>query len=455
MNLQVINPYDQQIYYEFPFADQSAVQRTLEKAQKAFQKWKQIPLPQRVTQLREGMTYFEKEKDQIARDITCQMGKPLQESYREIDTMLERSAYLLSHAEEFLAPEIIPQEGALHRRIERIPLGVVFDIAAWNYPLLIAINVVLPALLSGNAVILKHSEKTPLCGKHFENAYQFLEVNNIFSHVILTNPQTLAMIKNVDHVVFTGSARVGKIIYQEVAKYGIDVGLELGGKDPAYVREDTDLDYAVANIVDGACYNAGQSCCAIERVYVHESKYDDFVEQAREIMAGYVLGNPLEETTNMGPLARVEAIQFVTDQIAEAKSRGAQILLGGSKKVASRNHFLPTLLTEVPHDARVMQEESFAPLLPVVKVKDDKEALALINDSQYGLTASIWTKDRERAEWLATQIEAGTIFQNRSDFCDPSLPWIGYQESGKGSSLSRYGFYHLTKPKSIHFRSIS
>jgi acyl-CoA reductase-like NAD-dependent aldehyde dehydrogenase len=328
------------------------------------------------------------------------------------------------------------------------------DIAAWNYPLLTAVNAVAPALLAGNAVLLKHSTKTPLCGAHFEKAFNH-SLQGLVSNLILSHEQTLAMIQDprVDHVVFTGSVNGGRQVYQAVSSRFIDVGLELGGKDPAYVAEDADLAFTVPNVVDGACYNAGQSCCAIERVYVHQKHYELFLEQARTIMESYRLGDPMDNSTTLGPVVSRLALERLDHQIADAKQRGAQIILGGKRLDNTKgNFFLPTIITNVPNDADVMQEESFGPILPVRMVNDDHEALQMMNDSRFGLTASVWTEDQNRAEWFARELKVGTVFQNRADYLDPALPWTGVRESGKGSGLSKYGFLHLTRRKSIHFR---
>ena len=345
---------------------------------------------------------------------------------------------------------------ALFAELNMSRSGSVLDVAAWNYPLLIPINVIIPALLAGNIVLLKHSAKTPLTGEAFEKAFSELEVPHLVTNLTLTHEQTSELIahRDVAHVSFTGSVEGGRTIYQSVARCRlIDVGLELGGKDPAYVAQDADLEFAAANLVDGACYNAGQSCCAIERVYVHQDLYERFLERALTALKEYRLGDPLDESTTMGPLASREAPRFLRDQVEDATARGARLLVGGHAPAdLTGNFFLPTLLADVENDAAVMQEESFGPVLPVRSVRSDEEALALMNDSAFGLTASIWTRDQERTEYIAARLHAGTVFQNRCDYLDPSLPWTGWGESGKGSTLSRFGFYHLTRRKSIHFR---
>ena len=342
------------------------------------------------------------------------------------------------------------------RRIEHESLGLVFDIAAWNYPLVIPINVIVPALLAGNCVLLKHSARTPLTGLAFADAFESFEVPSLVTNLNLTHEQTAEVIgdSRIDHVSFTGSVAGGQRVYQAVAQSRlINVGLELGGKDPAYVAADADVEFAATNLVDGACYNAGQSCCAIERVYVHRNLYEPFLEKVAALLAQYKLGDPLEDSTNMGPLASADAPRFLQQQVEDAIGRGARLLAGGqAPQDMPGNFYQPTLLADVPNDAEVMQVESFGPLLPVCAVGDDDEALAHMNDSVFGLTASVWTKDRCRAEYFGRRLNAGTIFQNRCDYLDPALPWTGWGDSGKGSTLSLYGFHHLTNRKSIHFR---
>jgi acyl-CoA reductase-like NAD-dependent aldehyde dehydrogenase len=455
MKLRVVNPFDQSTVCEIPGDERGAVDRKLEAARAAQSKWKRLPLEERARVVREGLERFRADAGRIARDVTLQMGKPIRESRNEVKTVFDRAEAMLAIAPEALKPDLLPEKPGFHRRIEHAPLGVVFDIAAWNYPLIIPVNIVVPALLAGNVVLLKHSARTPLCGAAFERAFGGLEVPHLVQNLVLSHEDTARLIGDacIDHVAFTGSVEGGREVYREAAKRSIDCGLELGGKDPAYVAEDADLDFAAENVVDGACYNAGQSCCAVERVYVHRKVYEAFLERSRPILERYRLGDPLDEQTTMGPLARRQALDLLERQVEDAVRRGARLLLGGKRLADARgNFFPPTLLADVPNDAEAMQEESFGPLMPVAAVASDEEALARMQESRYGLTASVWTRDRERAERLARDLDAGTIYQNRCDYLDPLLPWTGWRDSGKGSSLSRYGFWHLTRRKGIHFR---
>jgi acyl-CoA reductase-like NAD-dependent aldehyde dehydrogenase len=457
MGLRAVNPYDQQVVAEIPLDDADSLAAKVAAARSASGRWSRLPLEERMRRVRAGLERFRAQGDAIAREVTLQMGKPIREARREVQTFFERAEHMLAIAPRTLAPEVLPEKDGLHRRIEHAPLGVVLDIAAWNYPLLIPVNVVVPALLAGNAVLLKHSARTPLTGARFAQAFADPELPGLVASLDLDHEQTASLVADpraVDYVAFTGSVAGGLAVYRRAAERVIDVGLELGGKDPAYVAADADLDFTAENVVDGACYNAGQSCCAVERVYVHRRVYDAFVERARTVLEAYRLGDPLDEATTMGPLASRGALDVLERQVDDAVRRGARLLLGGRRvKDARGNFFPPTLLAGVPNEAEVMQEESFGPLLPVRAVADDDEALRLMNDTRYGLTASVWTRDRGRADRFAGELRAGTVYQNRCDYLDPALPWTGVGDSGKGSTLSAHGFYHLTRRRSIHFRS--
>jgi acyl-CoA reductase-like NAD-dependent aldehyde dehydrogenase len=452
--LRVLNPYNQDVVAEIPWDSSADVEKKLDRARQAQARWRALPVERRVSEVAEALSIFQKTGEKVARDVSLQMGKPIVQARKEVDTMLARAERLLAMAKYALAAEVVPGPTGMKLRIEHHPIGVVLDIAAWNYPLLVPINVVVPALLAGNAVLLKHSPLTPLCGAHFERTFGLLSVPDLVQNVVVENERAQELIGDprIDHVAFTGSVATGRKVYAAAAARGIGVGLEMGGKDPAYVAEDADLDFAGENVVDGACYNAGQSCCAVERVYVHEKVYDAFLERARAALRQYRLGDPQDERTNLGPLARREAVEWMEKQVQDAVLRGAKVLAGGRRGTGKGSFFEPTLLAGVPNDAIVMQEESFGPLVPVAKVASDDEAIAKMNDSRYGLTASVWTRSGERAERFASEIDAGTVYQNRCDFLDPALAWTGWKDSGLGSTLSRYGFLALTRRKSVHFR---
>lgn len=452
--VRVINPYTRALLREVPSHADAQVDAALADAVGAFAVWRSTAVDERIAQVRAGIDRLRGNAEAMAVEVSQQMGKPLREARGEVSTMLDRADYMVSIAADALAPDVLPEKPGFVRRIEHAPLGVVLNIAAWNYPLLIPVNVVVPALLAGNAVLLKHSAKTPLCGAQFEHAFSAIGPGKLVHNLVVSHDQTARLIADprIAYVAFTGSVAGGAQVYQTVAASRfIDVGLELGGKDPAYVAADADLDFVVPNLVEGACYNAGQSCCAIERAYIHTDIYDQVVERAEAIMRDYVLGDPMDEATTMGPLASASAPAFLASQVADATARGARLIVGDQSGVEG-NFFAPALLVDVPNDADVMQQESFGPVLPVARVASDDEALERMNDTRFGLTASVWTRDQQRAEHLAAHLDAGTIYQNRCDYLDPALPWTGVRDSGKGSTLSRYGFFYLTRRKSLHLR---
>lgn len=454
MSLTLIDPATGDVLRQVDTDTRSAVDAKLHAARAAQREWRTVPLDRRIAEVRAALQSFRADRESIAREITQQMGKPIGQARGEVDGMLARMEPVLDLAPRALAATRPPAKAGFERRVEHEPLGVVLDIAAWNYPLLVPSNVVFPALVAGNAVVLKHSPKTPLTGARFEAALSSLSVPGAFAHVVVPDAEAGALVTDprIDHVAFTGSVRTGRDVYRAAAERLVDVGLELGGKDAAYVAEDADLDFAAENVVDGACYNAGQSCCAVERVYVHTRVFDAFLGRVRKVLAAYVIGDPLDEKTTLGPLVDQRALDAVSAQVEDARRRGARIEAGGRRHGTRGFFHQPTLITNAPHDSDVMREESFGPIVTVCAVEDDETAIARMNDSRYGLTASVWTKSAERAERFARDIQAGTVFQNRCDFLDPELPWTGWKESGIGSTLSEYGYLALTRRKSVHLR---
>jgi acyl-CoA reductase-like NAD-dependent aldehyde dehydrogenase len=346
------------------------------------------------------------------------------------------------------------------RFVRREPLGVVLVIAPWNYPYLTAVNTVVPAILAGNAVILRHSSQTPLCAERFADCFRAAGLpDGVFQVLHTDHERTLRLIAgpDVDFVAFTGSVDGGHAVQRAAAGRFIGTGLELGGKDPAYVRPDADLAYSVAELVDGAFFNAGQSCCGIERIYVHTDVYDRFVGAYAEGVRAYRLGDPLDPATTLGPLVRAGAAELVRGQTREAVAAGARALIdaGGFPRDAAGTPYLaPQVLVDVDHSMRVMTEESFGPVVGIQRVRDDEEALALMNDSAFGLTASIWTQDEAAGLALGARVETGTLFVNRCDYLDPMLAWTGVKDSGRGCTLSRVGFEQLTRPKSFHAKRL-
>lgn len=451
MELKVKSPYSGALVCRLPLLDGAQVEARLKRAAEAAAPWRDTPLVVRIERVRSGIEEFRRNLESVARDITLQMGKPIAQARAEVQTMLARADHLLAAAPTSLAPVELPEANGLIRRIEHVPLGPVLTLSAWNYPLLIAVNVVVPALLAANPVLLKHSNRTPLCAEHFARAFVQLP-EGVFAALTLDHAQVARLVRDerIQHVAFTGSVAGGRAVQQAARERFIDVGLELGGSDPAYVAADADVAWSAAQIVDGACYNAGQSCCAVERAYVHASRYEEFLEAARGVMAEYVAGDPLDEATTLGPMADAASVRVLARRVKAAVRAGARVAFQGT--VPDERFFPPTLVADCPEGADLLTEENFGPVLPVVKVEDDAEALRQMNASRYGLTASVWTSDAARAEWFVQRLDAGTVFQNRCDFLDPGLPWTGVKDSGRGVTLSAYGFLQLTRRKSVHLR---
>jgi acyl-CoA reductase-like NAD-dependent aldehyde dehydrogenase len=454
----VDNPYSGETVAEVPLLNAADALSAVDRASHAQKAWAGSSLAERLALCERFCEEFLKATPTIAREISLQMGKPLGQAEGEVKTAIVRARYMMSIAASALADELLPPLEGFSRKITHEPVGVVLAIGAWNYPLLITVNVVIPAVLAGDAVLIKPSPRTPLCASHFADAFTRAGAPKDLVQAFMVDHPTVA--KVVEHpaigfVSFTGSVRGGREVYGMVAsKRFVDVGLELGGKDPGYVAEDADLEHAAANLMDGAFYNAGQSCCSIERVYVHRSLYKSFLEKAEAVVREYKLGDPLAAGVSMGPMALPTAPALLTRQVEEAKRRGARVLVpGGATQVDGHGRFFaPALLADVDNKVGLMQEESFGPVLGVRAVDSDEEAVTLMNDSVYGLTAAIWTSSAERAEKIGRQTEAGTIFMNRCDYLDPALAWTGFKDSGKGVSLSRWGFAAVTRRKSWHFR---
>ena len=457
--LKTIAPADGRVYVERELASGAAIDRALAVARRAQQGWKAVPVAERAALVERFVAAFEADAAAIAEEISWQMGRPIKYSLGEVRGLAERARYMAGVAREALADVAVEPKPGFTRFIRHEPLGVVFIVAPWNYPYLTAVNAVVPALLAGNAVILKHSHQTPLCAERFAAAFATAGLpNGVFQYLHLDHADTERIIASdaVDFVAFTGSVAGGHAVQRAASGRFVGTGLELGGKDPAYVRADADLAHAVENLVDGAFFNSGQSCCGIERIYVHESLYDRFVDGFADLTRQYVLGDPLDPATTLGPMVRAAAADFVRGQIAEATGRGARALIdekGFKRSQPGTPYLAPQVLVGVDHSMRVMSEESFGPVIGIMKVASDDEAVRLMNDSQYGLTAAVWTSDADAAIAIGDRIATGTWFMNRCDYLDPALAWTGVKDSGRGCTLSRLGFAALTRPKSFHLRT--
>jgi acyl-CoA reductase-like NAD-dependent aldehyde dehydrogenase len=452
-----ISPVDGSEVARRPIAANAEVVAAIAQARQAQQEWSKVPLAERKARTLSFLELMRMQNDEIVPELVMQMGRPVRYG-GELRSLEERVCALVELSDEALAPILPIGRPGFRRMIKRVPAGIVLVIAPWNYPYLTAVNAVVPALLAGNAVILKHAAQTLLVGERFQAAMDRTGLpKGLFRTLTLDHGATETLISSraVDHVNFTGSVAGGRAIERAAAGTFISVGLELGGKDPAYVRPDADFDFAVEQLVDGAFYNSGQCCCGIERVYVHEQIYDRFVDAFADLTSGYQLGNPLSQDTTLGPTAATRFADTVRTHIDEAVAKGARPLIDPAQFPADRTgtaYLMPQVLVDVDHSMRVMMEESFGPVVGLMKVSSDQEAVALMNDSPYGLTASVWTEDAAAAERIGDGIATGTVFMNRCDYVDPRLAWTGVKDSGRGAGMSRLGFEALTRPKSFHLR---
>lgn len=455
--LQCISPIDGSVYAEREALSLDAARAAVASAKSAQSEWAARPLQERIDLVLAGVAAIGAMNDEIVTELAWQMGRPTRYG-GEFGGFNERAAHMAAIAGASLAPIDVEDGEAFKRLIRREAHGVVLVIAPWNYPYMTAINTVAPALIAGNTVVLKHATQTLLVGERMARAFHAAGVPQaVFQNVFLDHGTTSTLIgeRSFGFVNFTGSVGGGRTIEKAAAGTFTGLGLELGGKDPGYVMEDADLDAAVDTLIDGAMYNSGQCCCGIERIYVHEDLYDRFVEKSVELVKGYVLGNPLEAETTLGPMAHKRFADVARAQIGQAVSHGAVAHIPTSRADDGGTYLSPQVLTGVDHSMSVMRDETFGPVVGIMKVKDDAEALALMNDSDYGLTASLWTQDVDRAEGLGRQIETGTVFMNRADYLDPALCWTGCKLTGKGGGLSVIGYHNLTRPKSYHLKKVT
>ena len=455
--LRVISPVDGRLYAERPLAGRAEIMGRLERARGAQEGWRHFSLEERARILEAFVGAFLDRSREIAEEITWQMGRPIAHSPREIANFAERARQLIAIGREALADSELGGEPGLRRFVRREPLGVVLVVAAWNLPVLSPAASVVPALLAGNAVILKHSSRTPLVAERFAEAFAAAGLpDNVFQAVHMDHALVGAAIRSeyVDHVVFTGSSRGGRDIQAAAAPRFLAPCLDLGGKDPAYVRGDADLDFAVAQLAEGVFFNAGQTCCGKERIYVHEAVHDRFLDAFAAAARARRLGDPTDPATDLGPVIDDEAADRVRRQVAAALKAGARALVDPNSFPMARAdtpYLEPQVLAEVDHRMDVMTEETFGPVVGIMKVKSDAEAVRLMNDSPYGRSASIWTADADAALSIGNEVATGTWFMNRCNHLDPCLAWTGIRDSGRGSVLGRAGYEQLTRPKSFHF----
>ncbi|MFQ6550667.1 aldehyde dehydrogenase family protein [Aestuariibius sp. 2305UL40-4] len=459
MIFRIVSPIDGSIYAEREAMPLEAARAAAARARAAQPAWAALPLAERIAVITGAVELLRAMNDTLVTELAWQMGRPVRYG-GEIGGIAERAGWMAENAADALAPLEIEDSPAFMRRIERAPVGVVLVIAPWNYPYLTAINGVFPALIAGNTVVLKHAEQTMLTGERLAEALHAAGApDDVFQNIMIEHPvaETLMAERAFDSIGFTGSVVGGRAVERAAAGSFAAVGLELGGKDPAYVMEDADLDAAVEGVMDGATFNAGQCCCGIERIYVHRNHYEAFVEAAVAWTEKLRLGNPLDPETTLGPMAARRFADVVRRHVTKATAAGARALVDPAKFPADDGgtYVAPQVLIDVTHDMDVMREETFGPVVGIMPVDNDEEAVRLMNDSPFGLTASLWTGDAERALALGRRIETGTVFLNRADYLDPALCWTGCKLSGRGATLSRFGFESVTRPRSYHLRKAS
>jgi acyl-CoA reductase-like NAD-dependent aldehyde dehydrogenase len=457
--IKCISPVDGRVYASRRLATKKEIVTAFAAAGAAQEQWKRLPIAERAAYCSAAVDAMIAMKDEIVPELAWQMGRPVRYGAGELRGFEERARYMIAIAEEALSDlDPGPKEGFV-RYVKREPVGVVFTVAPWNYPYLTAVNSVIPGLMAGNAVVLKHAASTLLVAERFQQAFDRAKLpEGVFQHLVLDHKQTGEIIAAglANMVCFTGSVTGGKAMEEASAGRFINVGLELGGKDPAYVRPDANMTHAVENLVDGAFFNSGQSCCGIERIYVHKQVWADFLDGFVDLTKQYVLGSPLDQETTLGPMIRAEAAAFVRKQIASAVRAGAKMHIDPKSFPMDKTgtpYMAPQVLTSVTHRMSVMMDESFGPVVGIMKVSGDEEALELMNDSPYGLTAAIWTQDVDAARRIGDEIQTGTVFMNRCDYLDPALTWTGVKDTGRGATLSKVGYEALTRPKSYHLRT--
>jgi acyl-CoA reductase-like NAD-dependent aldehyde dehydrogenase len=456
---KTISPVDGSVCAEFELASESAIDSALQRAAGAQRRWKLVPVEERAAICRRMVAWMVERADEVGAELTRQMGRPIAHTPLEIRRgFQERATYMIDIAADTLSDIDVGRVEGFRRFIRHEPLGVVLVLAPWNYPYLTSVNAVVPAIMAGNSVILKTAAQTPLVAERYAQAFEAAGLSaGVFQCLHASHEDVARVIADprIAFVSFTGSVEGGHAVQRAASGRFIAANLELGGKDPAYVRADAPLDFTVENVVDGSFFNAGQSCCAVERIYVHRDVYSPFVDRFVALTREYRLGNPLRSETTLGPMVRTSAADLVREQVREAVHGGARSLIDPREFPAAAEgtpYVAPQVLVDVDHRMKIMSEETFGPAVGIMPVQGDEEAIALMNDSAYGLTASIWTSDADAAIRIGDRVETGTWFMNRCDYLDPALAWTGVKDSGRGCSLSRLGYEALTRPKSFHLR---
>jgi acyl-CoA reductase-like NAD-dependent aldehyde dehydrogenase len=453
--LEIKNPANASVIAELPEDSAATIAAKYAAARGAARAWGAVPLSEKLAAMRGFRAGVVRDMDKLAAVTTSEVGKPLQQSKNELNGLLARIDFFLAQTEATLAAKTVFNESGMHERISHEPLGVIANISAWNYPWFVGANVFVPALLTGNAVLYKPSEYATLTGLEIGRLLHEAGIpKDIFTVLVGGGAVgTLLLAQPVDGVFFTGSYATGKKIAEAVGGRMLKLQLELGGKDPTYVCEDADVPAAAASLADGAMYNTGQSCCSVERIYVHEKIHDAFVQAFTKEVNSLKIGDPTAAATGIGPLTRAPQLAVLERQISDAISKGAKLLTGGKRIAQTGNWFEPSVLVDVNHSMELMREESFGPIIGIQKVSGDAEAVALMNDTAYGLTAGVYTKDEARAQRLLAQVNAGSVYWNCCDRVSPRLPWSGVGHSGVGLTLSTYGIETFTRPKAWHLRT--
>jgi acyl-CoA reductase-like NAD-dependent aldehyde dehydrogenase len=453
--MQIINPATEEIIQEIAEDSPEIISKKFQLVKDGQSEWAAVPLEKRIACIEKFYAFLDTEKEKLAETLTMEVGKPLQQSYNELNGARKRVEYFIKNSAKWLAEEWITEEDATREKIVYEPLGVIANISAWNYPYLVGVNVFVPALIGGNAVLYKPSEYATLTGLHIQQLlYRSGIPENAFQVIVGKGPAGQALLDlPLNGYFFTGSYRTGKYIAEQTAGKLVPVQLELGGKDPLYVMDDVDDVNAVAEAaLEGAVYNAGQSCCAVERIYVQENIYDAFVEAFAALAKQLVTGNPMDKKTDIGPVSRKEQLKFLAEQVKDAKQKGGTIISGGVESKGTGYFFEPTVVTNANHGMKLMTDESFGPVIGIQKVKDDNEAVQLMKDTPYGLTAAVYSKSFDRAEKVMKQMDTGTVYWNCCDRVSAGLPWSGRKNSGLGATLSYHGIRAFVQPKAYHLR---